>query len=1328
MRKLLLLLLLPLLLNAQTYEKAGIEDLQWGYSKFDRSSRVTPGATVELTAFTPVNVKALGVIGDGVTDDSAAIQAVIDSCEVNGGGTVYLPAGTYLLGTGHGDPSAPHGTNQTLLMPKDGVNIIGDGMGKTILKVADGLNAGDGFGVLDGRDATNQYDVTSISDVIYSDFTIDFNGSNNPHDSGMTHNHNNKGIGIYVGDNITIQNISFLDNVGTNSVFIGSPGASGDTTMVENVRVENCYFYKMARDDNQTDHSSLYVIADDVVISGNVFRNTDTAIHASNNVAALDIHGSRISVSGNTVENMSHGIYVGGVVESHGFSVSDNVFRNVGLGVALWGDATDDQSDWLISDNIILVSPQKTATADGVIIAQGHYGLSDVSITDNVIRCLDPTSVYTSRGIAIVHNIDNFTITGNKIYDFPRQGIYIYPNQSNAVSKRGMRNVQVSMNTVQNCGQNTTDGAGSLHRAGISIGSPPEGDVGGGLPAADVSNEIYITYNTVVDTFATHRMSTGIAAYGDGSEWTVDGNDVAGWMTQPYAINDATMTGHGGWDDWDKDMLFTGNPFNVVKWGATGDGTTDDTAAIQAAIDACEAVGGGVVQIPAGTYLVDDLVIDSDNVSIIGAGKSTVLEFPDGTITASGPSIRARMIQVDGDNFSISNVAFDCNEDGQSAWDEQVFGIRINAANNTVVRDCSFSDIMGDGIYLSSALDDEVLFAGPTNTLIDNCEFYADHDNRQGISIIVADGLTISDCYFYHMTKSDMPAAIDIEPGRVEKEVHNVLIVGNRFIAEERAEHNYGILVTATPGGGSPITNISIIDNIFSGGFRYGIYLAGYSTSAETTTGIVVSGNIMDNMNYSGGTAYSGGIFVAGTGDVLIEKNTLNMNGSWDDWASSNRACAISVYDPNGTVTIANNALAASDSCLIGILTRSVSGTAAGRVDIKDNALTGFQMYGILHALDGDIDGNTINLVGVSTSPATHNDGIYTDTSGARISQNTIIGGNDMRYGITADSSDVVGISAWGNIITNALTANTRYYGNPVASAAGDGEIASYWGDSSPEGAVTASIGSIYQRTDGGAGTSLYVKESGTGNTGWSAIDAGTPATHRQTWTMPTTNAPSPAYIGGFYDFGGTANDMNPAINFGTATVGYAAHFMVVCAAGATDTEITVTGTSITDAGVRTTSDTEVLELVSASADVFYETSKKWLGQVSVEKTDGTDRLVNYGWCKYWDNGNTDFTVTGGEALWMGDNTSTIDVIVYHHQATGWTYNAGAEPDPPEFARLSDDHVTEVQTRSNEYGAWKRTGLSTLISGSTSEGIIIGFTFTNGACIEYGQITMDYTQ
>jgi len=40
-------------------------------------------------------------------------------------------------------------------------------------------------------------------------------------------------------------------------------------------------------------------------------------------------------------------------------------------------------------------------------------------------------------------------------------------------------------------------------------------------------------------------------------------------------------------------------------------------------------------------------------------------------------------------------------------------------------------------------------------------------------------------------------------------------------------------------------------------------------------------------------------------------------------------------------------------------------------------------------------------------------------------------------------------------------------------------------GAGTPEGSITAPVGSTYRRTDGGAGTSFYVKESGTGSTGW---------------------------------------------------------------------------------------------------------------------------------------------------------------------------------------------------------------------------------------------------
>jgi hypothetical protein len=64
--------------------------------------------------------------------------------------------------------------------------------------------------------------------------------------------------------------------------------------------------------------------------------------------------------------------------------------------------------------------------------------------------------------------------------------------------------------------------------------------------------------------------------------------------------------------------------------------------------------------------------------------------------------------------------------------------------------------------------------------------------------------------------------------------------------------------------------------------------------------------------------------------------------------------------------------------------------------------------------------------------------------------------------------------------------------GNFIVTASGKGisfPNSLLWstGSGSPESVVTAPVGSMYTRSDGGAGTTLYVKESGVGNTGWVA-------------------------------------------------------------------------------------------------------------------------------------------------------------------------------------------------------------------------------------------------
>lgn len=64
--------------------------------------------------------------------------------------------------------------------------------------------------------------------------------------------------------------------------------------------------------------------------------------------------------------------------------------------------------------------------------------------------------------------------------------------------------------------------------------------------------------------------------------------------------------------------------YNIRDYGAKGDGTTLDTSAMQAAIDACTRDGGGTVVVPAGTFLIGTVEIKS-NVTLHLAAAATLL-------------------------------------------------------------------------------------------------------------------------------------------------------------------------------------------------------------------------------------------------------------------------------------------------------------------------------------------------------------------------------------------------------------------------------------------------------------------------------------------------------------------------------------------------------------------------------------------------------------------------------------------------------------------------------------------------------------------------------
>lgn len=92
-------------------------------------------------------------------------------------------------------------------------------------------------------------------------------------------------------------------------------------------------------------------------------------------------------------------------------------------------------------------------------------------------------------------------------------------------------------------------------------------------------------------------------------------------------------------------------------YGATGDGATDDTAAITAAVTAANAAGGGIVWFPEGTYRTTSAITVSDKVSLAGPGAHCT------TITVDHAS--AQVLTYSGSTTRV--------------WQE-LFGLRILAS------------------------------------------------------------------------------------------------------------------------------------------------------------------------------------------------------------------------------------------------------------------------------------------------------------------------------------------------------------------------------------------------------------------------------------------------------------------------------------------------------------------------------------------------------------------------------------------------------------------------------------------------------------------------